>query len=116
MIKQVQIGPVTYSVTEQPKLMTRVRDGSTQWVNGCISPEKLTIEIEADNHPDVKLIALWHEAIHGILDQAGHTDHPELLVLALGYGLVQLVRDNPELVALTLARAASNLNEGGRID
>lgn len=101
MITELHIGPMNYKVSEKPRLIGNNGDGASTWLNGNIKYHDCTITIEAENAPDMKIAALWHEALHGILAQAGHTEQPETLILALGYGLVALVRDNPELVKLT---------------
>jgi hypothetical protein len=84
----VRIGCIEYSINlvAQPEL-----DGEPKL--GTIDYRKLEIEIDEEMHPDVQIVTLWHEILHGIDDQHnlgltdGKTD-------ALAYGIVQVLRDN----------------------
>ena len=104
MISHIQIGPVNYSVTEMRNdlMIGSSSDGSGRAVslNADIRYDSLSIRVNQENAPAVKVVSLWHEAIHGILTQAGQ-DHSEAIVEALSYGLVALVKDNPELIKAT---------------
>lgn len=89
----LRIGGIDFSVEEVENL----RDGSTG-LNGWIRINDCQIRIEAGLSPQMKLTVLWHEAVHGLLEQSGFNgDHDERLVRALGYGIVQALRDNPYL-------------------
>ncbi len=101
MITSIKIGPVTYRVVERPRLTSGNGDGTSSWVNGHILYQETEMRVEQEMSEVMKAAALWHESCHGILYHAGHVDHPEPIIIALGYGLVALVRDNPELVDLT---------------
>lgn len=74
-------------------------------LNGQIIYGKAFIEIEKDVDPQLVAPILVHEAVHGILHNAGHDDEDEEQVIALGYGIVSLIRDNPELVKLIQGEA-----------
>ena len=104
MICRLKIGPVTYRVVEMADthMIGTSSDGSGRAValSGAIAYHDLTISVAQSNAPEMKLVTLWHEAIHGILKAAGQ-DHSENVVEALSFGLVALIRDNPELVDLT---------------
>lgn len=95
---KVQIGPIPYSVKEVDDLHDVNSEGKKLWLHGQIKWASATIEVERGQTDDVKVTTLMHEAVHGILNNAGQDDHPEAMVIALGYGLVQLLRDNPALV------------------
>lgn len=101
MLKSIKIGPITYQVQEVKDLHTHEGD-TRKYLHGEIKWADATIRVEIDQADDRKVVTLWHEAIHGILENAGQDDHPENLVIALGFGVVQLMRDNPELVRLTM--------------
>jgi len=105
MIDHLKIGPVNYQVQEVNDLHDTTEDGKKRWLHGHIRYADSVIDIGADQSGDRKVITIWHEAIHGILDNAGHDGHPEALVIALGFGLVQLIRDNPALVQLTVGES-----------
>lgn len=102
MLDKLKIGAVTYSVKLKDDLHTVQDDGGKLALHGHILWSSAEIRIAAEQVPDMKLCTLWHEALHGILQNAGHDEHPESAIIALGYGIVQLIRDNPELVELTL--------------
>jgi hypothetical protein len=70
------------------------------------------ISVEKDVSQQIVPEVLMHECIHGILEQGGHRDHPEPLVECLGYGLVALLRQNPDLVAFILGSSYSAVSQG----
>lgn len=103
MITNVKIGPVTYKVIERPRLIAGNGDGTSTWVTGHILYRESEIRVEQDMSETLKIAALWHESLHGLIYHAGHDDSAiEPIIRALGYGLVQFIRDNPQLVEMTL--------------
>jgi hypothetical protein len=90
--KTIRIGGTDYTIVEKQDL----RDGSTD-LNGHILYNDCEIRIESEMNPHVKWVTVWHEVIHGILVHAGLGEHEENLVTALGYGVAQVLRDNPFL-------------------
>lgn len=106
----VKIGHITYTVQPaEPTLGVDKTDIGT-WNRYCgeIVYAECMILIKDEQHEQSKRATLMHEAVHGVLWNAGQYDANanEGLVNALAYGLVALLRDNPELVAyLTEARA-----------
>lgn len=98
MPERVKIGPVLYRVEMEPKLMGSNGDGSSSWLNGRIRYEQAQIEVCAEVAEQTQPAVLVHEILHGILEQAGMEEHPEQAIIALGYGLVQVLRENPGLV------------------
>lgn len=111
MISQIKIGPVIYQIEEVPRLIIDSGDGNSKWANGNIQYHKATIKIEAELPAQVKLVALWHEAIHGMIQHAGQdnpgTPDKEEIITALGYAMVDFIRDNPDLVAMTQEKIAN---------
>lgn len=101
MIDVIRIGAIDYKVTEREDLHYVNDDGKKCALHGDIRWGAAEIRVATEQNEQVKIATLWHEAVHGILNNAGIDDHPEQIVMALGYGLVQLVRDNPELIKLT---------------
>ena len=85
----VQIGPIQYSV-QQWKLKNAC--GDTTYA-------KSRIRISNDLSEGVQAVTLWHEIVHGILFGAGFYAgfHDEHTIDALAHGLVDVLRDNPEL-------------------
>ena len=100
MITRLQIGPIPYTVAEVVKLIGLDADGANTYLNGRVKYQECRIEIEAELPPDKKVAAVIHEALHAILEQAGIAGESEPTIIALGYGLLALLRDNPELVQL----------------
>lgn len=86
--KQVAIGPITYKVAE-------VKTGDS--ICGDCNTMKCLIRINKTMDPQIKRVTLWHEIVHGILFTAGMLDHDEQIVDAIAHGVVQVLRDNPEL-------------------
>lgn len=89
--KPVKIGPILYDVKETEGLA----DEDTT-LNGWIKYDSCEILIEAGLPDQVKQVTLWHEILHGILNQASQVYNEEL-VEALAYGLVAVFQDNPGL-------------------
>lgn len=97
-MKQIQIGALTYSVSERVDLHTTSQDGHKVVLNGHITYSDQQIRLASELGAEMKLCVLLHECAHGILDQSGQ-DMPESALVALGYGLYGLIRNNPLLVA-----------------
>lgn len=97
---KVRIGLYEYAVSEA----TDLRNGE-KGVWGLISHQHHTIEIEADTPLRHKQYILWHEMLHSMLMQAGlHSiDLEEPIVIALGHAIVATLRNNPDVIAYTLA-------------
>lgn len=96
--EKVRIGPITYTVSEVHNLCDEDGTGKMELLYGNIDYGLSTIAIGEQLSGDIKLVALFHEVVHGILHQAGIFEHPESLVKALSFGLVGLLRDNSELL------------------
>ena len=90
---QIQIGPIAYEVVEVAELA----GAGPSSLCGDIDTMRCHIRINADMAAPTKRVTLWHEVLHGILFAAGLSDHDEQLVDALAHGIVQVLRDNPEL-------------------
>lgn len=97
-LKRVKIGPVTYRVSEHKELSERTTDGISYFY-GRISYNKQRIKLW-HCAPDMQLVALWHEILHGIF-QDRHFEQREDTVDGLAYALIALIRDNPELIQVT---------------
>ncbi len=53
-------------------------------------------------HPFQKIATLWHEMFHAILHNAGHREHPEGILDALSFGVIEILRDNPAMIEWSL--------------
>ena len=90
---QIKIGPLRFQVIEVPELASESGE-----LHGDINFRKCRIRIDADDSPQIKQITLWHEILHGILYGAAHrSDHNEAHIDALAHGIIQVLRDNPQL-------------------
>jgi hypothetical protein len=93
----VKIGGIVYAV----EYVQNLRDGDAK-LNGWIQYDPSTISIEATMGEQAAAQVMWHEILHGIATQAGrHGELKEQTIDALAYGIVQVLRDNPDLVQMT---------------
>ena len=92
-MKTIRIGPIDYEYA----LVEGLRNGNDK-INGQISYNDCCVEIEACLSDQAKRQTLWHEIIHGILTHAGiKSDEKEDLCEAISFGVMAVLRDNPEL-------------------
>lgn len=105
MIETVKIGLIRYDVHEADRHNAPPdvfkSENVDDWVLGEIFYGKAKIYIDDEQSEQTKPTTLMHEILHGILVQAGQykANENEGLINALSFSLVQLIRDNPELVA-----------------
>lgn len=88
----IQIGPLAYRVVAVEELA-----GEHGMLHGDIDYQKCRIRVSADDDPQIQRVTLWHETLPGILHQAACADHNEQVIDALAHGIIQALRDNPEL-------------------
>ncbi len=99
MIDSVKIGAMTYKVVLVQDLHIGEGDERKD-LHGQIWQDKQQIDVNADQTDVMQAASVLHESLHGILNHAGHEDHSEQMIIALGFGLVDFIRDNPELIDL----------------
>jgi len=89
-IKSLKIGGTIYKVLVLPEIIEDDRElfGQIKYNDSVIKVSKKF----PSNIPNTIL----HECIHGLLEDRG-IKHKEELVVQLTNGLIQLLRDNPEL-------------------
>jgi hypothetical protein len=89
----VKVGALTYDIVQDPRLK---EEGDF----ARIRLTELVIQVATPMHQDVARVHIIHEVIHAMLHDSGFAaeDHEERIINALSHGLVQLVRDNPELI------------------
>lgn len=102
----IKIGSIVYKVEESVRLQHP--DGRN--LDGHIVYHECAIRVEQDAPNQYKAAVMLHEACHGILEHAGHRDHSEAMVAALGYGLMQLIVDNPDLIKFVQSANQPNLD------
>jgi len=66
-------------------------------LNGWIKYDPSKILLNKKLGKQNRRVVLWHEILHAILEQAGFQEHDETQLIALSYGIVQVLRDNPDL-------------------
>ena len=101
MIQDVTVGPITYEVKE----VDEIREGSAVF-DGMIYYNEARIEIAKELDPQFKRVVVMHEVAHALLKHAGQAND-EKLVTALGYALVDLIQQNPELVRYLMQGAGN---------
>lgn len=101
MITSVKIGPMRYEVISNDD---RMPESDTGYRIGEIDYERLRIRLKNTLNDQVRIQTLWHEIIHGILNNAGSPDKSQMetIIDAVATGIIQVLRDNPELAHLTL--------------
>ena len=92
MIQDVTVGPITYEVKE----VDEIREGSAVF-DGMIYYNEARIEIAKGLDHQFAQVVVMHEVAHALLKHAGQAND-EKLVTALGYALVDLIRQNPGLI------------------
>lgn len=100
----IRIGAYDISIVADPQLL---RSGHM----GEIDTMHLVLRILPGLPDAMTLRVILHEAIHGILDNAGVNDHDERSIDAISSGLVQIFRDNPWLVALIASSEGAKESE-----
>ena len=100
--KQVRVGAINYQVeiyqdADLEKILKSPLIGACWY-------RLAKIGVAAGTSEQVLPAVLIHELIHAILDQAGVTKQDEQMVIALSYGLVQMLQDNPELVEYVVVK------------
>lgn len=98
--ESVRVGAMNYKVEFVEGLRSEASD---EKLNGHILHDTSLIRIDAALGRQAALITLVHEIIHGCLANAAVYDHPENIVEVLGYGIVQVLQDNPAVASLIQA-------------
>ncbi len=94
---KIKIGGLLYDVIAVTDLHTTDGEGRKVDLNGRITYGTQQIEVARQITYERQLVTLLHECAHGILEHAGQ-DAPENSLVAMGYGLFALIRENPELI------------------
>jgi hypothetical protein len=93
-LKSIRIGPIDFAVREIERL---VNTDAYEKLSGHIRYTDSEILLENNMESQAKRQILWHEILHGILTQAGYSDHDEKMIDIIAYGVMQVLRDNPAL-------------------
>ena len=92
--RHVIVGPHRYRITEIPD---GILEGAGS--DGTCSPRHLTIALDGNQPRSQKADTLCHELTHALLASVKlEDDVEEAIALALGPGLLALIRDNPKLI------------------
>ncbi len=92
-ITTIQLGPLPYAVVE----VERLYSADHKPLMGEIDYSQCCISLAAEQAGVMKPITLWHELIHGMLFGAGLTNHDEQVIDAVAHGIVDALRQNPQL-------------------
>lgn len=103
--EKIRIGVIDYAIKEYSDLHQFDSEDRRQWLNGQIMFQSCVIKVEHDATDQRKAVTVVHEALHGILEQAGVIEHPEPILIALGFGVVSLIQNNPALVQMIVDSA-----------
>lgn len=93
-VATIRIGPIDFSVRAIERL---VNDNGSEKLDGHIKYATSEILVEANTEAQAQRQVIWHEIIHGILTQAGYSEHDEKMIDIISYGVMQVLRDNPIL-------------------
>jgi len=96
-IEEINIGPIYYEVGFVENL--RAKDGTK--LDGWIRYDTSEILMDDSLGSQRALHVLWHEIMHGIFEDAAVDQPDEQTVSAVGNRMIELIRDNPELVRVT---------------
>lgn len=97
--KAIKIDNITYDIKTSPDLKS---DGVD--VLGCVSYSDGLIQLDENQSKDSMVITLVHEATHAILEsrcidiRIKSDNLLETIVDSVARGVVQLIKDNPELI------------------
>ena len=97
MIGKLVVGTITYEIWR-----TDCIDGDDSLMAN-IDHVGAKICVVSDATPAAANVAVWHEAVHAILHQAGFQGgsiDQEAVVQALGYGIPRLLSENPEMMGM----------------
>ena len=112
MIDHVKIGPFIYTVSDRVKNLHDHNGDLRISLWGHIKHSHQQIEIEEDISDETRLQVLWHEILHGIIHQRGgppaETEVMEQIIDAISYGLIEAIRDNPQLIDVTVNKTKDN--------
>ena len=92
-METIRIGPIDFKYVESELIVSN----DAKQLDGKITYNKQQIEVASPYPEQYRRLVLWHEIVHGILNLAGRDCDDEGLIDALAGGIVQVLRDNPQL-------------------
>lgn len=99
---KIRVGGSYYTVCIEKDVHFFDDKGRRQQLYGKFHYGEKKIYLDEDMHPEATAVVLMHELIHGLFSNAGIRDEQERDVDVIAHGMVQLIRDNPDLVAYVL--------------
>lgn len=97
---ELKIGPVVYEVKHVDQFVDEDDEDFDPKQMGGMDLNTHEIRIRRGLKQPVHVITLWHEILHALVFQSGHTVK-EGVIEALSYGIYQVIRDNEDLVRMT---------------
>lgn len=99
-IGHILIGPALFAV----QFVDKLRSDDDRPLDGWIRYADSTINIDSRCGEQYARQVLWHEIVHGILDASGIDQPEEGNITAISNGIISVLQNNPELVALTIKK------------
>lgn len=91
---KIKIGGIDYTV----RLDCNLRNEQDEKLDGHIKYGSAEILINEEQDVQAQYQTLWHELVHGIFTHAGIRDQDEQITELLSYGIVQILRDNKDII------------------
>jgi len=109
---QVNVLGIPYRITKPDRIMVDGQNG-----DGAVTYNIALIEIVDGMPIEVERPVVLHEVLHAMFKGQGQNDYrsDENLIEAIAHGMVQILRDNPALVAYltaSIVTAAQAAGEG----
>lgn len=98
-VGKLRIGALVFEIEEVEDLKSTIKSTEGNAVAGEAQPDQCRILIEKGLHPDQKVLTVFHEIVHLVLDMVGrYESEDESLVAALANGVLATLVGNPELL------------------
>lgn len=95
---KITIGTMEYSAEQVINLYS-----DSVAANGTVSFTYLKIKVDESLPECIKACVIWHEVFHALFYRAGlEPEKEEAIVRMLGYAVVEILRNNPALIAYTV--------------
>ena len=95
-VSRIKVGPTHYEVVRRPPPIT---EGEETNVIGRVLYNSGQLVIADHLSPEIEILTILHEVFHVMMSHCGIKQHDEPFVeTASGY-LLDLIRDNPKLIA-----------------
>lgn len=106
--KTVRVMGIPYTVVKQDRITV-----NDQNADGAVTYNSALIEVVNGMPIEVERVVVMHEVIHAMFKGQGQNDyrHDEDLIEAVAHGVIQVIRDNPQLLSYLLLDRESKIDE-----